>query len=226
MPIGTSKVGGYSTSANPLTYSVVCFAATGGGPTTFQNVNWGTKDANTLYLFEQGLVLTGSNSIAGTIDMNGGMFCQGTQKGTGASATCNWNSQPGFAITAPANVKDSNGNTVTAYAFNGMAFVMPGQNTSSACESSYNGTAAPAYNNAYPNIPDACLQMQFGSSTGQLDGMVYAPYAALYLQDNGGGIGATNLIVGDVVDKSSSLTINANYNYGHDSPLNHVALVE
>jgi Flp pilus assembly protein TadG len=102
------------------------------------------------------------------------------------------------------------------YLYNGIAVFY----TSSAdsCDSSYKG-------------PDsACVQMQFGSGYGSLDGMVYAPSAAVYLQDSGGNSGPkvyTAIVADTIWDKSAYLEITDNYNLVHTtSPLNHVALVE
>jgi hypothetical protein len=60
--------------------------------------------------------------------------------------------------------------------------------------------------------------------------MVYAPNAAVYLQDSGGNSGPTvfTAVIADVLwDKSALLEITNNYNLVHTtSPLNHVSLVE
>ena len=121
--------------------------------------------------------------------------------------------QSNFALTinAPADA------TAT---YNGLALVVPSTNTSNTCGGSYSsfkGTPAPG----------GCIQIQFGSSFGNLDGMIYAPAAAVYMQDNGGGSVVTAIIADELYDKSSNLEITNNYNFVHStSPLNHVALVE
>ena len=57
--------------------------------------------------------------------------------------------------------------------------------------------------------------------------MIYAPAAAVYMQDNGGATVVTSIIADEIYDKSSSLTLTNNYNYAHTtSPLNQVSLVE
>ena len=115
-------------------------------------------------------------------------------------------------ISAPAN---------TSYTYNGIGMWLPSTNESVTCDNSYKGTAPVG----------GCLQIQFGSGsfgTSTLDGLIYAPAAAVYMQDNGGGSVVTGLIADEIYDKSSYLEINNNYNYAHaaTSPLNHVALVE
>jgi len=211
-------VGGYSSGST--NYNVICFAATGGGPTTLSSVDWHSKDPNTLYLFEQGLVLSGTNLIAGTVDLDFGPFCQGTYNTS--NGKCNFTSAgggPSITINAPASVPDG-----TQYGFNGMAFIVPTTNYKPTCDSSYNGVNV---TNSLSADPNSCIQIQFGSGSGQLDGMIYAPNSALYLQDSGGtGIGVTNLIVNSTFI-NGTLNITANYNYQHaDSPLNKPELVE
>jgi Putative Flp pilus-assembly TadE/G-like len=107
----------------------------------------------------------------------------------------------------------------TGTTYNGIALWV--QSTASpSCGGSYNsfkGTPAPG----------GCLQIQFGSGSANLDGMIYAPAAAVYMQDNGGATVVTAIIADEIYDKSSSLTITNNYNYVHTtSPLNQVSLVE
>ena len=71
------------------------------------------------------------------------------------------------------------------------------------------------------------LQIQFGSSNETLDGMIYAPGAEVFMQDNGGGVTATGVIADTMYIKSSSLTI-PSYSAAHPTttPLRAVTLVE
>ena len=71
------------------------------------------------------------------------------------------------------------------------------------------------------------LQVQFGSSNETLDGMIYAPGAEVFLQDNGGGVTATGVIANTMFIKSSSLTV-PSYSAAHPTttPLRAVTLVE
>ena len=116
-----------------------------------------------------------------------------------------------LVVKAPAN---------TSYTYNGIGLMVPATNTSVTCGGSYNsfkGTPAPG----------GCLQIQFGSGSANLDGMIYAPAAAVYMQDNGGATVVTTIIADEIYDKASSLTLTDNYNYAHStSPLNQVSLVE
>ncbi len=71
------------------------------------------------------------------------------------------------------------------------------------------------------------LQVQFGSNNETLDGMIYAPGAKVYLQDNGGGVTATGVVADTMEIKSSSLTI-PSYSAAHPTttPLRAVTMVE
>jgi Flp pilus assembly protein TadG len=71
------------------------------------------------------------------------------------------------------------------------------------------------------------LQVQFGSGNETLDGLIYAPGAQVYLQDNGGGVTATGVFADTMFIKSSSLTI-PSYSAAHPTttPLRSVTLVE
>jgi hypothetical protein len=222
IPTGqTSTVGGYTTAST--SYNIVCFDAGAGVPTTLSGVTLGSNSAsgkNNLYLFRDGLVLSGTNTVYGTVDLANGAFCQGSYNSS--NGNCNFTSAgggPSITINAPASVQGG-----TQYAFNGMAFMVPQTNYVPKCNNSYAGVS---YTNTLAGDPNSCLQIQFGSGSGQLDGMIYAPYSALFLQDSGGtGIGVTNLIVNSTFI-NGTLNITANYNYAHsDSPLNKVSLVE
>jgi hypothetical protein len=72
------------------------------------------------------------------------------------------------------------------------------------------------------------IKIQKGSSNGTISGIIYAPAAQLYLQDNGGGVTLnSDLVVNSLFDKASTLTINS-YTQANPSisPLTRVALVE
>lgn len=218
-----TATGGLSTESNH-SYNITCFA---GQNVTLNNANLGPSDANHVYLFENGMVISGTNTVNGTIDLNSGMYCQGSYNAS--SGNCSWNSAggtPSITMNAPADTTDPTTGITTSYAWNGWAFIMPNTSTATntipTCSSSYGG---PAYNGGFGTTPDACLQMQFGSQNGTINGMIYAPGAALYLQDSGGSVGVAGMVV-DSLYVNSDLTI-TNYSYAHaDSPLNHVALVE
>ncbi len=86
----------------------------------------------------------------------------------------------------------------------------------------YNGVAI-----MQPASNATTLQVQFGSGNETLDGMIYAPGAEVYLQDNGGGVTATGVIADTMYIKSSSLTI-PSYSAAHPTttPLRAVTMVE
>ena len=204
----------------PLSYNAICFNAS--VPTTLSGVTLGDAGINNLFIFENGLVISGGVTVNGTIDLNAGAFCQGNYNSS--SGKCSFSGSNTLNVTAPANTPGG----ATSYAWNGLAFVMPTSNTTPACDSSYGG---PTYNNTPPTIPDACVQIQFGSGSENLNGIVYTPGAGVYLQDNGGGTCpqagtvVASLITADLYVKGS-LCI-TNYSLAHvDSPLTHVSLVE
>jgi hypothetical protein len=90
----------------------------------------------------------------------------------------------------------------TSGAYNGIAILQPAANTNQ-------------------------LQVQFGSSSEVLDGMIYAPGAEVFLQDHGGGVTATGVFADTMFIKSSTLTI-PSYSAAHPTttPLRAVTLVE
>jgi hypothetical protein len=102
----------------------------------------------------------------------------------------------------------------TTGANNAISIMQPSSNTTGTCDPSA-GLAAP------------CLQVQFGSSNMNLDGMIYAPTSSVYLQDQGGGTKTTTVISYNMFIKGN-LTLTDNYNDAHASttPLVTVALVE
>ncbi len=190
------------------TASVVCFSGSNvtiqGGvtlgtstTTTDSKGNSITVGQNEVFVFQNGVTIGGTVQVWGTIDDAGGSFVEGNSA---------------LSIGAPANSTST---------YNGIALMVPPTNTvNSSCGGSYSsfkGTPAPG----------GCLQIQFGSGSGNLDGMIYAPKVAVYMQDNGGGNVVTAIIADELYDKSSNLEITNNYNVVHTtSPLNHVALVE
>jgi hypothetical protein len=71
------------------------------------------------------------------------------------------------------------------------------------------------------------LQVQFGSNNEKLDGIIYAPGAEVFLQDNGGGVTASGVVAGTMFIKSSTLNI-PSYSGTHPTttPFRTVTLVE
>ena len=110
-----------------------------------------------------------------------------------------------LTVNAPAN---------TAYTYNGIAVMEPSSNTTSGTCKDGNG------------LP--CLQLQFGSGYGNLDGIVYAPTSQVYQQDHGGQVDVAGVIAYQIYLKASDMVLSNNYNNAHPTttPLSTVALVE
>jgi Flp pilus assembly protein TadG len=70
------------------------------------------------------------------------------------------------------------------------------------------------------------LQLQFGSSSAAINGVIYAPDAEIYLQDSGGGVTLTSdLVAKSINNKASTLTVTS-YSKTNGSVLSGVAIVE
>jgi Flp pilus assembly protein TadG len=200
-----------STYNGPSTGGVVCFTSPvtlgGGGGDTFALQGGGTAAA-VVYVFEDGVTLANNTSVK---------FGDGTSSGTGTSTTYTLNSGAMMEITGTCSTCGFNSagtnfsnSTLTIYAPNvsgtpyqeGIAIFQPYTDTNQ-------------------------LNLQFGSSTLNLDGYIYAPGAALDLQDQGGGVLASGIVANSLTsDSNANITIS----YGAANPdwtLNRVvALVE
>ena len=110
-----------------------------------------------------------------------------------------------LTVNAPADKADT---------YNGIAIMEPSSNTTS-------GTCKDGL-----GLP--CLQLQFGSGSGVLNGIVYAPTSQVYQQDNGGGTVVTGVIAYQIYLKASSMDVTNSYNAANPSttPLSKVSLVE
>jgi Flp pilus assembly protein TadG len=110
-----------------------------------------------------------------------------------------------LTVTAPANKADT---------YNGIAIMEPSSNTTS-------GTCK-------DGLGEPCLQLQFGSGYGKLNGIVYAPTSQVYQQDNGGSVSVTGVIAYQIYLKASTMDISDSYNDQNPSttPLTKVSLVE
>ena len=102
----------------------------------------------------------------------------------------------------------------TSGTYNSIALMEPASNTTDTCQD--------------PKTTAPCIQIQFGSGSGSLQGYIYVPTGQVYMQDNGGGVEAEGIIADTMYDKSSQLTINNNYNIANagTSVVNKVTLVE
>lgn len=161
-----------------------------------------------------------ATSVTGTVN-NSGVICY-TSGVTLNGATLNngvYVFENGVTISGTVNV---NNGTLDIYSG---TFNQPSNtvlNVTAPTSGTYNGLAImqPASNSNE-------LQVQFGSNNQTMDGMLYAPGAEVYLQDNGGGVTYTGIIADTMFIKSSSVTISS-YNLQHPTttPLRVVTLVE
>ncbi len=219
-PITTTVI--TPTFASTLTAPVVCFNGSTATELT-SGVQLGTytqvKDpssgvsnnvgGNQVFIFENGVTIDGNNTVGGTMDIQGGNFCQGSLLGGGK---CSFSGNNALNIYAP---NSGSLNSIALMAPGNGDSTSPPDNLSLACNSSYQGTGP-------------CLQIQFGTGSGNLNGVIYLPSSTLYMQDNGGGTVVAGIVAYKVYDKSSQLNITGNYNTAHSSttPLSYVSLVE
>lgn len=111
----------------------------------------------------------------------------------------------GLNITAPAN---------KSAIYNGIAIMQPSINTTGGghkCDTS---------------VP--CIQLQFGSGSENLSGIIYAPTAEVVMQDMGGSVTAGGIIAYQLGYINTDLTITSGYSQANPSttPLTTVSLVE
>jgi len=200
--IANSLTGTLQTGTNGSTSNVICFANTvsiASGVTLGTAVS-GTDGGNSIFVFQNGLVQPGGS---GNFTVNGTIDLLG---GTFV--------QNNFAMTILAP-KNGDYGAPPNYTYNALAFMVPSSNTTVSCSPPYGGT-------------QPCVQMQFGSGSGNLSGMIYAPAATLFMQDDGGGNVVTALIAYKLYDKASNLEITNNYNVVNSAstPLTKVSMVE
>jgi hypothetical protein len=202
-----------TTTAATGTTNVICFSSAvtiDAGVQLGPNPTWDAAansydGGNTIFVFQRGVTFAGTagsmNTVSGTLDLQGGSYSFG-----------NGNSY--VKMYGPAS-------TSTGYAYNSLAFIVDPLNTSVSCSSSVKPITLTSGSNA-------CLQVQFGSGSGDLDGVIYAPNATVYMQDNGGSTTVAGIVSGAIYDKSSTLSIPMNYNIAHASttPMSTTAMVE
>ncbi len=156
--------------------------------------------------YTKAVTLNGATLGAGTYVFGNGVTIGGTVTANGATidiagGTYNQPSNTTINYTASTDVTNK---------YDGISLMVPSTNSSYPCNSS-NPTQ---------------LQLVFGSSSS-LDGIIYAPCAQVYLQDNGGNITAVGIIADSMYDNASLITI-PNYSNVHPttSPFRVVTLVE
>jgi hypothetical protein len=136
------------------------------------------------------------------------VFQNGLTIPSGATVTVNSGTLDFYGVGSSAGTLNQGSNSIlnitapTSGTYNGLAILQPLSNTTQ-------------------------LQVQFGSNNQTLDGMIYAPGAKVFLQDNGGGVTASGVFANTMFVKSSSLTI-PSYSAAHPSttPLRLASLVE
>lgn len=169
----------------------------------------GTLQSNTIYVFDSNVNKGGGPTVSGTVTGSGiTIYLAGnipfdfsnngsmnlTPPGYGSSCAGSTNPFCGILIDAPTD-GSNNGGTYTCSHGKGNNQGNPGE-----------------------------LYFDFGSSTTDIEGIVYAPYAQLFTQDKGAGaIFNTDLVIGNICSQSSTINVNG---YSPDySPLTRVGLV-
>jgi hypothetical protein len=138
------------------------------------------------------------------------VFQNGVTIPTGATVTVNGGTLDLYGVGSSAGTLNQASNSIlnitaptsTTSPYNGIAILQPATNTTQ-------------------------LQVQFGSNNQTLDGIIYAPGAEVFLQDNGGGVTASGVVAGTMFIKSSTLNI-PSYSGTHPTttPFRTVTLVE
>ena len=172
-----------------------------------------------------------ATSVSGNYTAPGGLVCfpnavtltNGTTLGAGLYVF-----QNGVTIPVGATVT-VNGGTLDLYGVGSSAGTL-NQRSNSVLNitaptdptSPYNGIAI-----MQPATNTTQLQVQFGSNNETFDGMIYAPGAKVFLQDNGGSVSASGVVADTMFIKSSTLNITG-YSAAHPTttPLRSVTLVE
>lgn len=151
----------------------------------------GASGSGVLYVFENGVTLSGSatfgsatrdpitgkfsNTLGATLDIAGGGFSQGNSA---------------LSIYAP-----------TSGTYNSIALMQPSTNTTD--------------NHCPAAKASPCLLVQRGNSGSVFDGIIYAPGEYVELQDQAGAVYATGLIAKGLFNKTSNLIVN---NYSQYNP--------
>jgi Putative Flp pilus-assembly TadE/G-like len=189
------------TQANGTIANVTCFSGTN---VNLNGITLGSNpDTNAdLFVFQKGVTLTGTVNVNGTMDVAGGTFNQGT-------ATLNINA-PGFDNSHAAKINDT---------YNSIGLMQGASNIDGTCQ---DASASSALKSGEP-----CLQVQSGSGSGQINGVIYAPTSMVYLKDPGGSIGVAGVISYSILVNSQLSITNSYFAQNPDSsPLSSVQLVE
>ena len=196
----------------------------------------------------------GANTVSAAT-VNSGTAIPSTTKtsgGTSASVTCF--SSPNVTIGSGVTLGTAGGNQIFVFengvkiggtvTVNGTIDVYQGTfsqgnsaltvNAPADKTATYNGIAVmePSSDTTSGTCKDGlglpCLQLQFGSGYGNLNGIVYAPTSQVYQQDHGGQVDVAGVIAYQIYLKASDMVLSNNYNTANPTttPLSTVALVE
>jgi hypothetical protein len=156
-------------------------------------------DTGNVYVFEKGVTFSGTVTVNGTVDVAGGGYNSGNSN---------------LTINAPGSDNNPADKSLT---YNSIGILQPASNTTSSCQ---DGSAKPLKG-------EGCLQIQFGSGNGMLNGVVYAPNSLVDLQDEGGNAGAQGVFAATVsVNSDLSITDSFFAQNPNSSPLSAITLVE
>jgi hypothetical protein len=201
----------YPTSGTGPGATVTCFTGTN---VSLSNVNLGgtattqAPDTNAnIYVFMNGVTMTGTVNVVGTLAITGGTF-------DSSNATLNVNA-PGAGLSGSGDTGAKAGDL-----YNSIGLEQSPSDTNGNCQDS-------SAKNALVSHSEPCFQVQFGSGSGTLNGVIYAPTSMVYLQDQGGSIGAAGVISYSMY-VNSQLNITNSYfaQNPNSSPLSSVQLVE
>jgi Flp pilus assembly protein TadG len=186
-------------AARPPANGVVCFSAK--NVTLSNGVNLQGSAGGTVYLFENGVNIP-----------------------TGATVNVGSATPPS---SQGGNYTNTLGATIDLYGVGSSAGTL--SQASNSVLNVYAPTSGPynAIGIMEPPSNTTTLQVQFGSNNETLDGLIYAPGAEVYMQDQGGGVTASGVVANTMYIKSSTLNI-PGYSASNQSttPFRVVTLVE
>ncbi len=200
---GATLSGTYPTTA-PAAGTVVCFTNANGlnvnGATTLQ----GAAGDGVIYVFEYGLNISTNSAVnigyAACTSSTGA--CTDTSTGDTFSGTLG-------------AVVDIQGGGITMGSSSLVSVYAPTSGT-------YNGIAI-----FQPYTNPTTMQLQFGSTSTYLDGMIFAPSATMTMHDAGGGVKASGFVLKSLDMNTSSLAITSySASNQYTTPLRVITLVE
>jgi hypothetical protein len=164
--------------------------------------------------------LTDANFPAGTFVFTGDVNVSGTVKSASPIDPSTGK------VTAPLNGTTIDINSGTLSTATGTTWGLYAPQAAATDYTNYNGIAL-----MQPKTNSNTLSIQNGNAYGTIDGIIYAPSAQLFLNDSGGdksgGITLiTDLVVGSLYDKTTTLNITSYSQTNSGSPLTRVTLVE